>query len=259
MEKHEIRERLCAGGIENADLEATLLLEALEGEALEKAVSRRLEHYPLQYILGEWEFYRQRYEVNESCLIPRSDTEILVETAIKMLPNGARFLDACTGSGCIAISTLAERRDTTAVATDLFPETLALARRNAARNGVLDRITLLEADALQPPPTELLQGDFDAILSNPPYILKDVMPHLQREVLFEPAAALCGGSDGLDFYRALLSRWCTVLKPCGFVLFEIGYDQAGAIRTLAEKSGFSCTVKRDFGGNDRVAVLTREA
>lgn len=257
MKKHEIKERLRAGGIENAELEAALLLEAFEGEELSRAVSRRLEHYPLQYILGKWEFYRQSYEVSEDCLIPRSDTEILVETAIQMLPNGARFLDICTGSGCIAISTLAERRDTTAVAIDLFPDTLAIARRNAARNGVENRIALLQADALKAPPAELLRGGFDAILSNPPYILKSVMPHLQREVLFEPAVALCGGEDGLDFYRAILKEWHALLKPLGFILFEIGYDQREPICSIAEKHGFSCTVKRDFGGNDRVAVLTK--
>lgn len=257
MKKDNVEETLRAGGIENAELEATLLREAFEGEALSSAVSKRLEHYPLQYILGEWEFYRQRYEVNESCLIPRSDTEILVETAIKMLPNGARFLDICTGSGCIAVSTLAERRDTAASAIDLFPETLRVARRNAARNGVEDRITLLQADALKAPPRELSRGGFDAILSNPPYILESVMPHLQREVLFEPPAALCGGKDGLDFYRAILKEWTSLLNPRGFILFEIGYDQAQAIADLAEKHGFSATVKQDFGGNDRVAVLTK--
>ncbi len=257
MKKFEIEQALRQVGIENAALEATLLFEAFEGEALLRAVARRCERYPLQYILGKWEFYRQVYEVNEHTLIPRSDTEVLVEEAIKRLPNGARFLDLCTGSGCIAISTLAERRDTTATAVDLFTETLTVARRNAVRNGVDARITFLEADALKAPPATLTRGGFDAILANPPYIKQDVMRDLQREVLFEPAAALLGGIDGLDFYRAILKGWCALLRPCGFILFEIGYDQGEAIGALAAQNGFSCTVKCDFGGNDRVAILTR--
>lgn len=257
MEKHEIAEKLRCAGIENAVLEAALLIEAFEGEALSRAVMRRCEHYPLQYILGKWEFYRQVYEVNEHCLIPRSDTEILVEEAIKRLPHGAHFLDLCTGSGCIAISTLAERRDTTAIAIDLFAKTLAVARRNAVQNGVDARITLLEADALKAPPATLSREGFDAILANPPYIRQTVMADLQREVLFEPTAALCGGIDGLDFYRTILKNWCVLLRPRGFILFEIGYDQGEEIKTLAAQNGFSCTVRQDLGGNDRVAVLTR--
>ena len=126
MTQQEIAAILKAAGIENATWEARLLFEALSGEALTRAVERRKEHYPLQYILGEWYFYRECYEVSEDCLIPRSDTEILVDVAIKMLPNGARFLDLCTGSGCVAISTLANRTDTVAKAVDLFPKTLAL-------------------------------------------------------------------------------------------------------------------------------------
>ena len=244
-------------GIENAALEARLLCEAFEGEALQNAVKRRQAHYPLQYILGSWAFYRETYEVNEHCLIPRSDTEILVEEAVKILPNGAHFLDLCTGSGCVAISTLANRSDTCATAIDLFPETLALAARNAARNSTAARLSFLQADVLCAPPEALAAGSFDAILSNPPYIKNDVVPTLQREVGFEPQAALLGGVDGLDFYRAILSKWCCLLKPKGMLLLEIGYDQKEQITALAAAHGFGCTVKKDFGGNDRVAVLTR--
>lgn len=255
MKQQEITEMLRLAGIENAAFEARLLCQAFEGEALQNAAKRRLSHYPLQYILGSWAFYREIYEVNEHCLIPRPDTEILVEEAIKTLPNGARFLDLCTGSGCVAISTLAARLDTAATAIDLFPETLALAARNAARNKIADRITFLQADVLLTPPEALAVGSFDAILSNPPYIRNDVVPTLQREVGFEPKAALLGGVDGLDFYRAILDKWGCLLKPQGLLLFEIGYDQREQITALAEERGLCCTVKKDFGGNDRVAVL----
>ena len=252
MTEQEVREALTRGGIENAALEATLLCETFSGEALATALARRLAQYPLQYILGKWWFYRECYEVSPACLVPRSDTELLVEEAIRRLPPSAHFLDLCTGSGCVAISTLANRPDLTACAVDLFEETLALAARNAARNGVADRITLERADVLLPPtvPTR-----FDAILSNPPYIPNAVVPTLQREVQYEPAAALCGGTDGLDFYRSILKNWQTVLKKDGFLLLEIGYDQANALRALAAQYGRSATVMRDLGGNDRVVLL----
>ena len=251
----EIQATLKQAGIENARWEAALLVEAFGNDVPDAFVTRRCNGYPLQYILGEWAFYKETYEVNENCLIPRPDTEILVEQAIKMLPNGARFVDLCTGSGCVAISTLATRADTTAVAIDLFADTLQLAQKNALRNGVAARFSPLQADVLQSPPCALPQGSFDAILSNPPYINNDVVPTLQREVSFEPAAALCGGADGLDFYRAILEKWVCLLKPTGVVLFEIGYDQGDALRKLGNAAGFAVEILQDYGKNDRVAVL----
>ncbi len=250
-----IKKRLEAGGIENADIQARLLCEHFSGEALSVAAQRVLSHEPIQYVLGEWGFYREVYEVNEHCLIPRPDTEHLVEKAVQMLPNGARFLDLCTGSGCVAISTLAAREDVSAVAVELFPETLELAARNAARNGVERRISFLRADVLTPPPPFL--KSFDAILSNPPYINKKDMQALAPEVRREPHAALYGGEDGLMFYRAILRHWRVLLKPHGVILLEIGYDQAEPLRALAAEHGFCATVYRDYGGNDRVAVLQK--
>lgn len=252
MDFIEVRAALLSAGIENAAQEARMLCEAFSGEALERAVARRATRYPLQYILGEWGFFRESYEVNESCLIPRPDTEILVEQAVKMLPNGARFLDLCTGSGCVAISTLASRPDTTAVAVDLFEDTLEIAKRNALRNGVAHRLEFVQADVLKPP---RVVGPFHAILSNPPYICNAVVPTLESEVHCEPAAALCGGEDGLDFYRAMLQHWRCLLAPDGFFLFEIGYDQAEALRALSEAAGLHVQVFRDYGGNDRVVLL----
>ena len=244
-------------GIENAAGEARLLLEHFEGEALSDAIAKRLSHYPLQYLLGEWGFYREEYEVSPDCLIPRPDTECLVELAVKHLPKGARFLDLCTGSGCIAISTLAARKDTSALAVDLFEGTLALAGRNAKRNGVAERLQLEKADVLADPPPTLSEERFDAILSNPPYIRSDVVKTLSPELAFEPAAALDGGEDGLAFYRAILTHWTLLLKEDGFVLFEIGFDQADALNALAPLYGFTSTVFRDLGGNDRVTLLKK--
>ena len=252
MTEQKIKERLVQAGIENAAGEARLMRESLAGEALEQAVDKRCTHYPLQYILGEWGFWRESYEVNEHCLVPRPDTEHLVEQAITRLPQNSRFLDLCTGSGCVAISTLCSRPDTSAMAVDLFPQTLALAERNAVRNGVRERFTPCLCDVLKGYESE---ERFDAILSNPPYIRAEAMKTLAREVQHEPAAALWGGEDGLDFYRAILEKWRKLLKPNGFFLFEIGYDQAQEIRTLAEEHGLHATVFRDYGGNDRVALL----
>ena len=275
MTYRELYERLTLGNIENSEWDAACLLShfcgislstvyadterdyALSGD-LENAVARRLAHEPLQYILGEWEFYRQTYEVTPDCLIPRSDTEILVERAIKLLPEGARFADLCTGSGCIAVSTLAERPDTTAIAVDKFEKTLAVAMRNAEKNGVFNRFTPVLADVLELDFLPMEKGTLDAILCNPPYIPTRDLTSLEPELSAEPRAALDGGEDGLIFYDTLLKIAAPYLKPDGFFLFEIGYDQAEDLKALAKKHGFSgVEILRDYGGNDRVVRIWR--
>lgn len=252
MREEEVRDALARAGFDNARGEARLLAEHYGGDVPPAVVGRRLDREPLQYLLGEWWFYRERYIVTPDCLIPRADTETLVEQAVHRLPQGARFLDLCTGSGCVAISTLCARPDTAAVAVDKFEKTLDVARRNAEANGVTGRCTFFAADVLSDPPA---LGLFDAVLANPPYIPDAVVPTLSAEVQHEPPVALCGGPDGLDFYRAMLTRWATLLRQGGFWLFEIGYDQADALRRLAAEHGLSCEVTRDLGGNDRVVRL----
>ena len=228
-----------------------------ENTELESAIRRRLAHEPLQYILGEWEFYRQTFEVSPDCLIPRADTEILVETAIRLLPIGARFADLCTGSGCIAVSTLAERPDTQAIALEKFPKTLALANRNAAKNGVAARFQGILADVLSPSLELTKNAPFDAILSNPPYIPTKDIATLSQEVHKEPLAALDGGADGLIFYRAILEQYSPLLKEDGFFLFEIGFDQAEDLISLGNAHNFAhIRVIRDLGGHDRVIYLS---
>lgn len=255
MTREEAKAALIAAGMENAAGEARMLSEHFGGNIPPDVVRKRTEHYPLQYLLGTWGFWREEYEVSSVCLCPRADTEHLVECAVNRLPHGARFLDLCTGSGCVAISVLATRKDTQAVAVDLFPETLELARRNAVRNGVAERVRFLCADVFAPLPQELATERFDAILSNPPYLTGKEMTELQPEVRFEPAAALNGGSDGLDFYREILNKWQYVLRKGGFFAFEIGSTQASALRALAAEHGRSCRVIRDYAGNDRVVLL----
>lgn len=260
------------GGVRDAENEAALLAErlcgvshsailsdperALPSDGLADAVTRRISGEPLQYILGEWDFYGETYHVTPDCLIPRPDTEVLVEKAIKLLPQGARFADLCTGSGCVAISTLAHRPDCTAVGVDLFPNTVALAQKNAERNGVKNRLTLSIADVLAP---NCLSGEapFNAILSNPPYIRTAVIDTLERELFAEPRAALDGGEDGLVFYRSIIKNLSSRLTEKGFFLFEIGFDQEDNIKALAAEYGYLCTVEKDLSGNPRVALLTR--
>ena len=274
MTYFEICERLRLGGVESPEWDARLMIEHFCGQmplaalsdphaplpecdGLKEAVERRCRREPLQYILGVWEFYRQTYEVSPACLVPRSDTEILVEEAIRRLPAGAYFADLCTGSGCIAVSVLSERADTAALAVELSEDALALAQRNAERNGVASRFLGVRGDVLEhDPPFADPKKRPIAILSNPPYIRTEVLPSLEPEVQREPKMALDGGSDGLIFYRALLELAKKWLDPKGFCLFEIGYDQGAEIALLAEEKGFSCVVKKDLGGCDRVAILT---
>ena len=218
------------------------------------AIERRSKREPLQYIIGEVGFYRESYFVSPDCLIPRSDTEILVDYAVKNLPSGARFADLCTGSGCVAISTLCHRPDCSAVAVDLFPKTAALAQKNAEDNGVAHRLAVRVDNVLDP---RCLADEtrLDAILSNPPYIPAQVVDTLEPELFCEPRAALDGGEDGMLFYRAILDNFASRLAPHGLILFEIGYDQEEDITSLAASRGFSCEVKRDLAGLPRVAIL----
>lgn len=270
-------QKLCTllknGGIESPEWEAALLTEHFYGcppalvslspskeypdGPIADALRRRLAHEPLQYILGEWSFYRQTYKVTPDCLIPRSDTEVLVEEALKRLPPHAHFADLCTGSGCIAVSTLAERPDCSCIAVDKFSATLELAVHNAQKNGVLDRLTPLQADVLTPFAL-CAHHSLDAILSNPPYIRTESLRTLAPELHKEPVVALDGGTDGLCFYRAILQNTAVFLKEDGFFLFEIGYDQGAALEQLGKEAGFPhCSIRRDYGGNPRAVTLSR--
>lgn len=266
MKLSDLTRALRAAGIDDAAGEARLLFSYVTGTApallvgcdpasddpaLAGALMRRVRREPLCYITGEVGFCHETYRVTPDCLIPRADTELIVETAARRLPRGAHFADLCTGSGCIAVSTLTARTDCTADAYDIAEKTLALAAENAARNGVAERIHFHRRDLL----TEEIDGVYDAILSNPPYIRDDVLPTLAPELAFEPRIALAGGRDGMDFYRAILTLGAGHLAPGGFFLFEIGYDQKQAILDLAAAHGYRAEVTDDLGGNPRCACL----
>lgn len=242
-------------GVDMQRLILSLADDEFNSAELEEAIEKRIGGYPLQYILGEWEFFGLPFYVAEGCLIPRSDTEVLVEKAIERIPKGSVFADVCCGSGCIAISVLKARPDLSAVAVDLFDTPLSLTKKNAERNAVIDRLKIVRCDVLSEREKlkEIISG-CGYLLSNPPYITKETMGELDSEVLHEPSTALFGGDDGMDFYRVLtaISDELDIES-----LFEIGYDQANAMIELAKNHGKDCTVYKDLSGNDRVCLITR--
>lgn len=255
-------------GIESAAYDARELFSAIgkmrrsdlvsaeascDSPALLDAVMRRSRREPLQYIIGEVGFYRETYTVTPDCLIPRADTELLVEYAVKNLPEGARFVDLCTGSGCVAVSTLNNTVKTTAIAVDVSAGALSVARKNAERAKVADRIALIEADATANP----VCNECFAVLSNPPYVTDSAYRELMPEIYFEPKIAFVGGEDGLNFYRSITALYRDIISDGGFIAFEIGYDQADALRAIATQNGMNAEILKDYSGNDRVAVLKK--
>ena len=271
MTYYELTAQLKSIGVDDSESEALLLLSAFFGvsrsdtllhpareydtKLLSAALSKRALGEPIQYIIGRVSFYNCELKVSPACLIPRPDTEILCEKVITLLPPRAHILELCTGSGCIPIAILMARADVTCESVELFADTVSLADENRLLNGISDeRLSIIRGDALDYPVSEHISA-FDAIVSNPPYIKSEVIPTLSREVLREPHAALDGGDDGMIFYRKFLSSYAPMLKPNGFFAFEIGYDQAAPISRLCESIGFTCRIYKDYGGNDRTAII----
>lgn len=230
--------------------------EEIYSKELENAIEKRCAHVPLQYILGHTEFFGLRFLVSPDCLCPRPDTEISVETALSVLPENAQFLELCTGSGCISVSLVKTRPDLSGIATDKFPKTLEMAKKNAREHGVTDRLSFALADLFDEP-EYVRNRRFDAIISNPPYIPTREIEELSEEVKKEPLAALDGGDDGLEFYRHIVGEYRKYLKDDGVMIFEIGYDQGDALVKIARENAFDCRIIKDLGKNDRVALLTK--
>jgi len=271
MTLREIRTLLQNAGIDNAAGEARILAshftglssarlmaigeEDLSVPALEEALRRRLNREPLQYILGEWSFMGLPFAVSPACLIPRQDTETLVEEALNLLPSGARVADLCTGSGCIGISLAHYRPDITVTAVELSPDAAAIAEKNAKALGVRQRFSVIRGDVTKPlfaPETV-----FDCIAANPPYIASDEMETLAPELQFEPRMALTDEGDGLSVICGVLRTAAETLAPRGILLMEFGAAQGAAVLRLAENYGFSGYLLRDAGGNDRVLRARR--
>lgn len=224
------------------------------------SVERRAAGEPLQYIKGAQEFYGLDFEVNENVLIPRPETELLVETALEILKGTGSPLvcDVGTGSGCIAVSLLHTRADARALALDVSSDALEVAARNAARNGVADRIDFLISDCFDAlASNEHAAARFDLIASNPPYIAEDDLESLQREVReHEPRVALTPGGDGLKVIRRLVSESPRYLKPGGHLLIEIGFDQHERVASLIDPRAWTLLdIRRDLQGIPRTVVL----
>ncbi|MGA7614661.1 MAG: peptide chain release factor N(5)-glutamine methyltransferase [Thermoanaerobaculia bacterium] len=226
--------------------------ETIENEALRRFtgwIERRFDGEPLQYIRGRCEFFGREFLVDPRVLIPRPETEILVEAALDRAPAGARVLDVGTGSGEIALTLAAERADLITFASDVSVGALAMARRNASRIGTTTRF--VASDVLAS-----IRGRFELIVSNPPYVNAEAIESLQREVRdHEPRVALTPGGNGLQVIESLFSDSKEHLRPGGFLIMEIGFDQAAAVQRLAENCGWRIdTILDDLAGIPRIVV-----
>ncbi len=224
-------------------------LQAGELAAYREQVRRRAGHEPLAYILGRTEFWSLPFKVTPAVLIPRPDTELLVELALPLLTGAARVLDVGTGSGALAIALAHERPELLVTAIDLSAAALAVAAENACRNAVAERIDFVPGDLATLP-----GGPFELMVANPPYIPSGDLATLMPEVRdFEPHLALDGGADGLAAYRALARQAGTVLAPGGWLLVEVGIGQAAAVQELFASAGLTeILVTRDLAGVERV-------
>ena len=264
------KDRLEKAGIQEAALDARLLLEEVcrtdrntllvhgdravteeEETQFRIFIERRSTHEPLQQITGWQEFMGLRFSVTEDVLVPRQDTETLVEEVMRYLRDGMEILDVCTGSGCILLSLLRYSNGCRGVGCDISAKALAVAAQNAKELGI-------SAQFIQSDLFESIEGRFEYIVSNPPYIRKDVIPTLMEEVRdHEPLIALDGGEDGLDFYRKITREATEHLYSGGMLFFEIGYDQGEAVKLLMEEEGYEeVTVSQDLAGLDRVVYGT---
>jgi release factor glutamine methyltransferase len=225
-------------------------------------VERRAAGEPLQYITGRQEFFSLDFEVTPDVLIPRPETELLVETALRLLDEGqaqeAFVCDVGTGSGCIPVALLHEREDVRAVGLDISPAALKVAARNAARHHLLNRLSLVASDCFNA--LDERHASFDLIVSNPPYVAADALAGLQREVRdHEPRVALTPGPDGLKIIRRLLTDSTRFLKPRGHLLIEIGYDQHEAVHQLLDPHAWQLLdIHKDLQGIPRTLAVRKK-
>jgi release factor glutamine methyltransferase len=265
---------LTAAGVDSPALDARLLLAHAMGvdqaallldrdapapmDAYQALLDRRVGREPVALILGRQEFWSLVFEVSAATLIPRPDSETLIEAAVAARPDRTavrRVVDLGTGTGCLLLAALAEFPSAWGVGVDLAPDAAALAARNARELGLAGRAAMVCGDW-----GAALRGQFDLVLSNPPYIpggdIVGLMPEVAR---FEPRRALDGGADGLDAYRILVGLLPAMLAPGGVAVFELGVGQADAVRGLAMAAGFRMAARPDLGGIERAAVIERTA
>lgn len=272
------RKALAEYGVENARFEAEQILikagipkqsvmwEPREGikpeceKRVEELLKQRISGYPLQYLVGEWSFYACDFKVGEGVLIPRQDTEAIAELADEFLKkrpqNERRVLDLCAGSGCIGI-VLSKFCGALTTSVEKSEAAMKYLSENADMNGVSDRITAVCGDIFSAEVLERIGGEFDVIVSNPPYLTEYDMDHLQREVSFEPSEALYGGKDGLDFYRRIPELYIDKLKKGGLFAVEIGMGQDADVAEIFMKHDLSPQFKNDLCGVKRVVYCVK--
>ncbi len=277
----DARNQLKAAGVEAAQLEARELVCYAAGKGREQffrdlplyasaeveermagLMARRIAGEPVAYIIGEWEFYGLPLDISRDVLIPRSDTEVLAGRAIALARaagEGARVLDLCAGSGAVGLAVAANVPASRVVLADLSEEALKICKQNVRRNDLNARVTCLLADATKAPSPVL--WDFDIIACNPPYIPTGDLAGLDCSVRdYEPVMALDGGEDGLDFYRAVASKWAAALRLGGKLLFEVGYNQAADVEHILARYGFDqIDTHQDSAGIWRVVEGTVNA
>ncbi|MDR2615039.1 MAG: peptide chain release factor N(5)-glutamine methyltransferase [Oscillospiraceae bacterium] len=274
----EARDALRRAGVSSPELEARLLAQRAAGKTreayirdgglpaearavktLRELTAERLRGAPAAYLVGEWEFYSLPIAVSRDTLIPRTDTETLAGRAIEILTDaaarggaGARVLDLGAGTGCVGLAIAANVLSARVALADKYAGAAALCGINAERNALTERAEVIMADALAPPEETL--GRFDLIVCNPPYIPTGDLSALDNSVRdYEPRRALDGGADGLDFFRAVALHWRAAMEPGGYLLFECGAGQSGAVREILRENGFAdISATRDTAGHERV-------
>ncbi len=270
---NDIKKQLKNAGIEDNIFEAKQIIKHITGYSNEQILSgyqnelsgfqeinlqvimkQRLNRYPLQYILGKWDFYGRPYKVGPGVLIPRPDTETVIEVCLDIIDKKkpSDVLDLCAGTGCIGITIACERKNSNVTLVEKYEEAARYIKENIKNAD--GNAKLLMGDVF-----ESIGADkkYDLIVSNPPYINEKDMGNLQPEVEFEPPTALYGGEDGLMFYRAIASNYRDSLKSGGSLVFEIGYDQGEAVKDILLALGFkNVKIKKDYSENDRVVFGT---
>lgn len=267
----KIEELFLEAGVDSPAFEVSVLMEDLlnlprnpeitvpetvlkpeEEEKLFSAAEKRAKGYPLQYLIGNWEFFGRKFFVGEGVLIPRPETELLCETVLKYFSRTMppKIVDLCSGSGCIAITLAKELSGADVTAVELYKGAFEYLERNNAFHGNCVKTAL--RDALEP------FEKFDCVVSNPPYITVEEMKELQTEVTFEPKTALFGGTDGLDFYRAIAKNWFEHLNEGGLIAFEIGDTQGEAVKNILTENGYkNAAVIKDYENRDRVVTAIK--
>lgn len=236
-------------GIDSAYFDTKCIFEDFPNDESKilSLVKKRSEGYPLQYLLGQWEFYGYPFKVNENVLIPRADTELIIENVLEICRKNnltsPKIADLCSGSGCIAITLKKQIPFAEVYAMEISKKAVEIIHSNAVLNNV--EINIFNDDVLNPETENL--PIFDIIVSNPPYLTQQEMDTLQKEVTFEPSLALFGGADGLDFYRRMTSVWKNFLRKDGWLIYESGDGQHEDIKNILGKNNFyNITLSRDL-------------